>query len=716
MGSGASIPDVFTKEMALEYGGELFSDQRFESFASTDDGTINKELILELSKKTDCFLSHNWGVDHYERNNHERVSRVNNFLKSRGLITWFDSEKMDGNIVDKMSEGIDCAQVVVVFITKRYIEKVAGNFGSTDNCKLEFSYAARKKGIEKIIPVIMEEQVRNSKEWNGELGFTIGGSLYIDMVSDERFESGCNTLYQCILKLIRPLKNGLPNKNSGENCAHELRLAEHVPSGKHSTIEFVTTVDKAGSYKPLAEVTVDEVSQLLDALNFSTFKTKFVQNEIDGSTLAACETWEDVVSIGVQVTPKAKALFKFIEQYKISGVPRSIFEISTAGSSEMSNDTNRIAEDALAAHTNSALHRGDRDKTYYPSGECWHHMDAYDWVDTPRGHVCDANRSVAIGVTELCSTEDQGTAPVLLIKHWDTSQRYDRSKDSPPALWGVAFTAREFTSFVQLVEKSGVSSVFLHREPFTDPSEDISMLPWMTETRWIVEQGKVCGISISVRCTQDEHPQVAEVRFRVRGERFEKVSVRHIVNEQRSLVLRTKYAELMQLALGAPLRSGPPEAYPPLATDKLVSYERAVAGGIEQDGFGPDFLCDLWMFARNPLTESAMRIIITSARVDPTCWYIRISNDTEDITGTYTIADPYWLRREAYRGVAGGIFRHELSLYGANCNCNLWLLIDSSGSKMPFAIEAQIITGTSSNSVNIVDFLRLDFNRIVSES
>jgi hypothetical protein len=45
--------------------------------------------------------------------------------------------RMVGNIQDKMAEGINHSHVVVVCITKKYIEKVAQTADATDNCKLE---------------------------------------------------------------------------------------------------------------------------------------------------------------------------------------------------------------------------------------------------------------------------------------------------------------------------------------------------------------------------------------------------------------------------------------------------------------------------------------------------------------------------------------------------------------------------------------------------
>ena len=44
---------------------------------------------------TDVFLSHNCRKDESGRDNHERVSLINKWLKKLGYETWFDKEKLE---------------------------------------------------------------------------------------------------------------------------------------------------------------------------------------------------------------------------------------------------------------------------------------------------------------------------------------------------------------------------------------------------------------------------------------------------------------------------------------------------------------------------------------------------------------------------------------------------------------------------------------------
>ena len=129
------------------------------------------------------FLSHNWGKDDSGRDNHYRVSLINKELKKIGYQTWFDADRMTGDIVKQMSQGIEETKGVLVFITRQYLDKVTGEDAS-DNCKLEFEYATRNKTSSKMIAVIMEKSMSNSCKWTGSVGMHLGGKIYVDMTGD----------------------------------------------------------------------------------------------------------------------------------------------------------------------------------------------------------------------------------------------------------------------------------------------------------------------------------------------------------------------------------------------------------------------------------------------------------------------------------------------------------------------------------------------------
>jgi hypothetical protein len=155
MGSGISqqLPEKLTKEDLMKFGGDNFDEDVYNTYKDAN-GFVSLENLIQYSKETDCFLSHDWGLDGPIFTNHKRVSRVNDLLKQKGFKPWFDADKMDGNIVEKMCEGIENTKCFIAFITSNYIMKVGGANGK-DNCKREFNYAVQFHGPEKIIAVVM---------------------------------------------------------------------------------------------------------------------------------------------------------------------------------------------------------------------------------------------------------------------------------------------------------------------------------------------------------------------------------------------------------------------------------------------------------------------------------------------------------------------------------------------------------------------------------
>ena len=132
---------------------------------------------------TDVFLSHNWGNDQSGRDNHSRVSLINKELQDIGYQTWFDGDRLKGNLFEKMAQGIENTQSVIVFITQKYIDKVNGE-NAGDNCKREFNYAAVKKTSSNMIAVLMEKEMCDTRKWNGPVALLLSSKMYIDMSGD----------------------------------------------------------------------------------------------------------------------------------------------------------------------------------------------------------------------------------------------------------------------------------------------------------------------------------------------------------------------------------------------------------------------------------------------------------------------------------------------------------------------------------------------------
>jgi hypothetical protein len=101
MGASVSIdvmPERITKAMVNELFPLGYDERQFDDRAAKhEDGCISKAQFADLLSRTDVFITHDWGKE-LDMDNHARVARVNDGLKNLGLLTWFDSEKMKGNI------------------------------------------------------------------------------------------------------------------------------------------------------------------------------------------------------------------------------------------------------------------------------------------------------------------------------------------------------------------------------------------------------------------------------------------------------------------------------------------------------------------------------------------------------------------------------------------------------------------------------------------
>ena len=148
-----------------------------------------------LRKRSGSFMSHKWGTRLQDGtyDNHVRVARMCTSLTQRGLVPWFDAERMTGTIVQQMQSGIDDSKCVVTCITMTYIDKVGGK-NAADNCQKEFLYADREKTKDLMLAVIMEPACLDKRNWYGPVKFSLGGELYVDLTSDDEWEAKMDDL------------------------------------------------------------------------------------------------------------------------------------------------------------------------------------------------------------------------------------------------------------------------------------------------------------------------------------------------------------------------------------------------------------------------------------------------------------------------------------------------------------------------------------------
>eukprot|EP00043_Microstomoeca_roanoka_P001323 m.32170 g.32170 ORF g.32170 m.32170 type:complete len:339 (+) comp10756_c0_seq1:217-1233(+) len=195
----------------------------------------------------DVFLTHDWGVDSKGRDNHDRVAMINNMLKMVGFDTWFDEERMTGHIVQQMCNGIDNSKAVLVFVTTRYLAKV--NSEDDDNCKKEFTYAVRRKTTKNMIPIIMEDAARDTREWQGPVGMELGSHLYVRMTDDKEMRQNLEELVSKLAEMgIHPKRKGSQSMAQQEEEAVKVPREVSFTDNDGDVIHFMVVPDGIGKF------------------------------------------------------------------------------------------------------------------------------------------------------------------------------------------------------------------------------------------------------------------------------------------------------------------------------------------------------------------------------------------------------------------------------------------------------------------------------------
>jgi len=154
--------------------------------SSTSKGISRVMMSVRDVFPYDVLISHTWDKDDEGRDNHERTRRLNSSLKSLGFTTCFVEEQMEGNCLTRMAKGIEGSAVILICVTRRYMEKVADD--ADNSCKFEFDYALNKRTTLNMLPIVMEDSVADTSLWHGILGMTLGRNLYRKLTSDANFE------------------------------------------------------------------------------------------------------------------------------------------------------------------------------------------------------------------------------------------------------------------------------------------------------------------------------------------------------------------------------------------------------------------------------------------------------------------------------------------------------------------------------------------------
>jgi len=268
-------------------------------------------ILMQKDEKYDIFLTHDWGTATTQFLNHRRVSAVNAKLSALGLKTWFDEERMEGwNVRDQMTRGISRAHCVIVFITERYASKI-NSANPADNCYCEFNFAVHQVSTQKMIPVVMEEAMKDTKRWQGRLAAELANNLYVNM-SD------------VIAKIVpESIENTEEEGDEGlkSNPVKKVDVVEFDEKCKE-IVELVGSV----LVKPLKDLTAEQTLLFFKHIGCLGIEGVLKEKQIvlSGKDLNNVETLEDLRSLDLNLPQiKVRTILEEILHCKESGVRMS---------------------------------------------------------------------------------------------------------------------------------------------------------------------------------------------------------------------------------------------------------------------------------------------------------------------------------------------------------------------------------------------------------
>lgn len=176
----------------------------FDSVAELAVERVKQQQILDAEEakaikkgevlpwEYDAFMAHSWGPNNQT---HQKVIEIGKQLEERGVRIWIDDANLTEFVADDIVAGLRKSSAILVFITKNYLERI-NKPGA--NASREFRMASLKPG-RTLVPIVLEKECLDPKEWFGSLGaFHLSDLLYIDFSSKEAEEKNFDRLIQRI--------------------------------------------------------------------------------------------------------------------------------------------------------------------------------------------------------------------------------------------------------------------------------------------------------------------------------------------------------------------------------------------------------------------------------------------------------------------------------------------------------------------------------------
>ena len=168
----------------------------FDDFLAGKNPEVAEDMELD-DTPFDCFLAHEWGTSADGNVTHQRVKKIGEALHQRGLRVWLDENHLRGEVAHGIMNGLKRSKCVVVFLTKRYLERCEN---SNNNCTKEFKAALKRHKVEGIVVALLDPALRNPESWFGIVDFHLSDKLYIDLTNEDDLDESIGNLYDDIRK------------------------------------------------------------------------------------------------------------------------------------------------------------------------------------------------------------------------------------------------------------------------------------------------------------------------------------------------------------------------------------------------------------------------------------------------------------------------------------------------------------------------------------
>ncbi|OQR84666.1 hypothetical protein ACHHYP_13085 [Achlya hypogyna] len=166
----------------------------FDEIVTAPVATLNPTL-----SHYHAYFSYAVGKDSASRIVRERIALIHKNLVANGIVVWYDADKsVTENAL--IQQGLAHSSVIIVFVTRHYMNLVNSD-GQLESCQYEFSLALHMKTVERMIFIVLEDEMKRYDCLSGEFRIIIGDQECMDFTHDEYYDDACLELAEKVLEL-----------------------------------------------------------------------------------------------------------------------------------------------------------------------------------------------------------------------------------------------------------------------------------------------------------------------------------------------------------------------------------------------------------------------------------------------------------------------------------------------------------------------------------